>query len=302
MDSLIGAVDLLAENQAEKLLLVGHHDESGPMSTQSRLFAALSREYPARAELLQVRVGHKPSAANERSSRSRSFLFISIAIYAARAIGKQIPVHIPENGFIALNMPLTPSRSSACSTRTMHPYFLGKVRELLTELAIQNPLLNRLESKTKGECVADCKNLKLLTGVIGESVSCSSPARKQRWKRRGDNIRNCGHCVPCIIRRASLHKAGLDDGNSYGFDICNGELKVDNDWDSANDLRAVVNIIRQNLNAADYARKLIAAAPLDGHDEKANLISRSIDEIKILFREKGDKALLSDAKLTPVKK
>jgi hypothetical protein len=301
-DSLIGAIDLLTGNPKEKLLLVGHHDESGPMSAQRRLYSAISEEYPARTELLQVRVGHKPSSANERSSRSRSFLFISIAVYAARAIGKDVPVHIPENGFIALNMPLTPSRSSACSTRTMHPYFLGKVRELLTELNIHNPLINRLGSQTKGECVANCENLKLLSGVINESVSCSSPTRQQRWKRRGDKIRNCGHCVPCIIRRSSLHKAGLDDGKSYGFDICDGELKIDDDLISANDLRAIVSIIRQNLKVEDYARILLGAAPLDELDEKTGLISRGIDEIKVLFREKGEKALLDAAKITPVKK
>ena len=96
--------------------------------------------------------------------------------------------------------------------------------------------------------------------------------------------------------------AGLDDGKSYGFDICDGELQVDDDLDSANDLRAIVNVIRQNLKIEDYARKLIGAAPLDELDEKANLISRGFDEIKVLFREKGEKALLRDAKLTPVKK
>lgn len=302
MDSLIGAINLLDGKSKEKLYLIGHHDESGPASAQNRLFTALAAEYPSKSELLQVRVGHKPSEAKERTSRSRSFLFISIAVYVARAIGADIPVYIPENGFIALNMPLTPSRSSACSTRTMHPYFISKVRELLEALGIQNPLINPLESRTKGECVAECKNLKLFASVVNESVSCSSTSRKQLWKRINDETRNCGHCVPCLIRRASLHKAGLDSGITYGFDVCSGELKVDDDWDSANDLRAVINIIRQNLTASDYARKLIAVAPLDNIDEKADLIDRGINEITTLFKDKGDKSLLKEANLKAGKK
>ena len=61
----------------------------------------------------------------ETTLRSRSFLFISMAVLVADSISQEMPVFIPENGTISLNFPLTPSRRSSCSTRTTHPHFLS---------------------------------------------------------------------------------------------------------------------------------------------------------------------------------
>ena len=44
------------------------------------------------------------------------------------------------------------------------------------------------------------------------SFSCSSPG-KARW--RGLSPQHCGYCVPCIIRRAAMHKAFGNDGTIY---------------------------------------------------------------------------------------
>src|SRR5262249_3735004 len=127
LDSLVGAIDLLAGDPERKLLLVGHYDSPGPASQQRFLYAGLNERYPARTELLQTRVSHRPESAPELTLRSRSLVFMALALYVAQSLGKETPVFAPENGLIAINVPLTPSRAGSCSTRTMHPYFLERL-------------------------------------------------------------------------------------------------------------------------------------------------------------------------------
>lgn len=60
---------------------------------------------------------------SENTSRGRSLLFLCAALSVAGILGENVPVYIPENGFIGLNIPLTGGRKGTCSTRTTHPYF-----------------------------------------------------------------------------------------------------------------------------------------------------------------------------------
>ena len=71
----------------------------------------------------------------------RSFLFLCIALTIAGIIGNDIPVYIPENGFIGLNIPLTNSRKGSCSTRTTHPYFISSFNEMLKIIGIENQII-----------------------------------------------------------------------------------------------------------------------------------------------------------------
>src|SRR5690606_20038031 len=125
LDSLSGVIDWLSDYPQRRILLVGHYDPavSGPKSDQKRLFNQLECIYGQRVQLLQVRVGQTPSG-KESSYRSRSLLFIALGIYATATLTHNAQLLIPENGTIALNAPLTPSRRGSCSTRTAHPRYL----------------------------------------------------------------------------------------------------------------------------------------------------------------------------------
>jgi hypothetical protein len=284
LDSLIGAIDLLEESSDQKLLLVGHYDMSGPKSQQQALFQGIRTEYPGRATPLQARVSHRPDAAVELTLRSRSLVFMALGIYAARSFGPNIPLFIPENGLIAINLPLTPSRFGSCSTRTMHPFFLDEVRSVLERLGIWNELVNPLALKTKGECVVECKNPSLLKTLAASSVSCSHGTRKQYWKHKSAN--NCGYCVPCIIRRAALYKGGIDYGD-YGLDICAGELTVDDQKESANDLRAIADFINRNDSRDTILRNITSVAPVRLAKEYTALVERGFkEEVQSFFAHK----------------
>lgn len=286
LDSLIGAIDSLESSPTDKLFLVGHRDRfGGPKSDQDRLYPILQEHYPSRLDLLQVRVGQVPSG-KERTYRSRSLLFIALGVYVASSIGKRIPLLMPENGAIALNVPMTPSRRGSCSTRTAHPFFLQTLRQMFTKLGIENTLCNPLGMKTKGECVAQCRNQRLLRAAAKESVSCAKRGHNATWHNR--NARGCGRCLPCIYRRASLHKVGLDREN-YGHDICAGEVDLASDKDLADDLRALVSFLRRDVSREEIATLLLANGHLDitRLPAYADVVARSTDEVRAWLRDKG---------------
>jgi hypothetical protein len=194
---------------------------------------------------------------------------------------------IPENGTIALNVPLTPSRRGSCSTRTAHPYYLSALGRILARVGLTNPLSNPLENKTKGEAIAQCRNLAFLNTVARLAVSCAKRNRRMHWKRR--QARSCGYCMPCIYRRAAMHAVGWDD-EVYGDDICTGEVSLDDQGDTPNDLRACFSFLNRQPNDAAIATMLMASGRLDAPRLPAHaaMVSRTMDEIRALLRAKGN--------------
>lgn len=287
LDSFIGAIDWLDAHPQGHLLLVGHYDGdvAGPRSQQVALSKQLHGHYGQRFELVQFRAG-ADSAGHDTSSRSRSLLFIAGGIAAAAHFGPNTPVLMPENGLIALNVPLTPSRRGSCSTRTAHPRFMDDMREILARLGIGNPLLNPIQDKTKGECVVACANQALLSAAANTSVSCSKAGRKDHWQRH--TASSCGCCVPCIYRRAALHAAGLDN-EVYGLDVCSGEVDLNETKRSGDDLRALLSFLRRNYSESEILRLLRGnGLPLGpGAGGAADLVGRGMDEVRTWVRAKG---------------
>ena len=208
LDSLIGALDLLKGGR--RPLLVSHYWDAETSKAQSYLLDRLQRRFPSpEIRSMRVRLGfdhnHLDTGEVEETQRGRSFLFFALASLAASAFRKPTKVNVPENGLIALNVPLDPLRFGALSTRTAHPYFIAGMNRLLREIGIEATLVNEYRHRTKGEMVKSCADRDFLKKEVGNSMSCSSPA-KARYKKLSP--RHCGYCVPCLIRRASL-KEGL---------------------------------------------------------------------------------------------
>ena len=289
LDSLIGVIDFLAASPTARVLLVGHYDAAGPKSQQEELYEHLKTQFPGRIKLVQVRISQRPVKNVEPSLRSRSIVFIGLGIYAASEVGPEIPLLAPENGTIALNLPLTPSRNGSCSTRTMHPFYLDKLRSVLNDLGLKNTLTNTLGLKTKGECVAACRDQVLLSSLAEKTVSCSHGSRRQDWKRK--KAANCGYCVPCLFRRASLHAAKLDSGKDYGFDVCADELTVDSDLTSADDLRALVSALHHLDSDVQIRRGITSVARVQPIDDYVSLVQRGLAEVRNWISSKGSSRL-----------
>jgi len=292
LDSLIGAIDWLELNKDNglRLCVVGHYDGEivGTNSDQKKLLRQLKSEYPDRITDIFVRIGHNNESTKNRepSLRGRSFLFVALGIFVASAFGPNTPLFIPENGTIALNIPLTPSRRGSCSTRTAHPHYLDILSHVLAELGFTNPFSNPLGQKTKGESVLQCLNRELLRETARISVSCAKRGRKQHFTHR--EATSCGRCMPCIYRRAALHTIGLDN-ERYGDDICIGEVNYSNKGEKANDLRACLTFLRQDPTIAEISTMLIASGSLDVCQlpDYAAMVQRTMNEIRTLLRDKA---------------
>ena len=291
LDSLIGAIDWLESHADRKLLLVGHHDAQmgGPFTDQKELLKKLRTAYSGRVSSILVRIGHTDESVDktEITLRSRSLLFVAIGTFAASALGLDRSLIIPENGTIALNVPLTPSRRGSCSTRTAHPHYLTGLADVLKNVGVMNGFTNPLERKTKGEAVSACLNRSLLAATARLSVSCAKRGHRVHWTHR--DARACGRCMPCIFRRAALHTVGWDD-ETYGDDMCRGEGGLHNSGGkSGSDVRACLSFLNARHSVEGIASMLLASGSLDPSRlfEGAELIQRAMEEIRTLIREKG---------------
>jgi len=207
LDSLIGAIDLLEAGRTP--LLISHAGEGSTSDAQNELFGKLKKHYkPSSFDRLRVWMafddGMVKGVSSESTTRGRSFLFFALGVFAGTGLGAKFALRVPENGLIALNVPLDPLRLGSNSTRTTHPFYMARWNDLLTELGIDGCVENPYWDKTKGEMAAACANGQLLQKLVTDSLSCSSPS-KGRWK--GHGIEHCGYCLPCLIRRAALDAA-----------------------------------------------------------------------------------------------
>lgn len=281
LDSFIGAVDWLTEHPNQKLLLVAHYDGdvSGPAADQRNLMEICARKFPGRFEFVQTRIGLS-SGSEDANFRSRSLLFIAMGCYFAELLGSGKPVLIPENGPIALNYPLTPSRRGSCSTRTVHPHFISAINHVLTQVGIHNAIGNPYEFKTKGEMVNECKDQAILRAAFALTRSCAKSNRRGHWivKKCGTGKAplGCGICIPCLFRRASLHKNGFDS-EAYGIPI-----EIINDFEGAAraDLLALVAFLRN-----DFSDREIAAGLLSNGDIRFEHLSSYVDLVKRMRSE-----------------
>lgn len=206
LDSLIGAIDALEAGRTP--LLISHAGDRATSDAQTTIYDALKRQYPANAfQRLRLWMafpdGFIHGSAGEETTRGRSFLFFALGVFAGSGLDGPFKLQVPENGLIAVNVPLDPLRLGALSTRTTHPFYIARWNDALTTLGIPGRIENPYWDKTKGEMVAACANGALLMRLTPKSMSCASPT-KGRWQGLG--TQHCGYCLPCLIRRAALLK------------------------------------------------------------------------------------------------
>ena len=228
LDSLIGFIDGCTQLPAgKKVLLISHAELGKEGKDQTRILGRCEHNglFNGQYDRAFISAGLKLHRGNtletEATFRARSILFFAAGIYCARAISPNMPLIIPENGTISLNIPLDKGRRSACSTRTTHPVFLRRLQSALNAIGIQNILENPYQLKSKKDMVDDCcqdaERKGALVVLCSESCSCAKRSHKRYWVRR--NVLHCGVCLPCLYRRVSL--SGVDElrNEQYGLDV-----------------------------------------------------------------------------------
>lgn len=260
LDSLVGVIDLL--EQGKRLVLVGHHDSPLTDHKQVELSNALRVHYgEGRLGLRRLLLRpNAPSSAQarplpdhdpENTTRARSFLFIAAGVAVADALGADVPLYVPENGFIGINVPLTAARAGSLSTRTTHPLYMARMGALLDQVGLSHPVENPYRLLTKGEALERCANERLVRRLAPVSISCSHPEHARlRHRRQG----NCGYCYPCLIRRAALHRIQEDRSDDYSWNALRDANFLRRAWDSGRSLRALVTSLGQPERRTDVLR------------------------------------------------
>ncbi|QXE35527.1 7-cyano-7-deazaguanine synthase [Streptomyces sp. GMY02] len=217
LDFLSWAATRSRADDSRPLLLVMFR-EIGLLRLQQRVYGAVERlEGPRPVMLLpmsQTPAGDGSGLRLETSSRTRGLLYAAGAIRAATAHGVAT-VHIPGNGQLALNPPLTPARSAACSTRSVHPWTLGRLNALVTVVGDTGSavrVVNPLAELTKGEVCKAARVAGLTSSDLESTLSCGKPPTRRSG---GPPIANCGVCFPCLVRRSGLLHANGTDGTRY---------------------------------------------------------------------------------------
>ncbi|WP_375263669.1 Qat anti-phage system QueC-like protein QatC [Palleronia sp.] len=194
LDSLIGAIDLAAAGRKPfAISQTVRGDADKQVDFASKIGGGLHH--------LQLNHNVNTPGVQEASQRARSLIFITFGVIAATALkayrdGADVPLFVCENGFIAINPPLTGGRLGSLSTRTAHPEFLARLQGVLDVAGLRVKITNPYATKTKGEMLRDCADQGLLVAEAARSTSCG---RFQRF-----NYRQCGRCVPCQVRRAAF--------------------------------------------------------------------------------------------------
>ncbi|MET8513889.1 7-cyano-7-deazaguanine synthase [Streptomyces sp. NPDC005077] len=191
---------------------------AGEVGLQRRVYESVNRLRGARPlmllEMSQTPQGDGSGRKLEPSSRTRDLLYAAGAVRAAAAHGVDtVHVHVPENGQLALNPPLTPARAAACSTRSVHPWTLARLNVLVG--AVAGPrravrVANPWAWMTKGEVCKAGSDAGLSPADLEATLSCGkSPTKYCRGPP------NCGVCFPCLVRRSGLLYAHHADATVY---------------------------------------------------------------------------------------
>ena len=276
LDSLVGALNLTEEGRQPLLV---SQTAKGDKETQSLFATGLG----GNERHLQWNQNIRPKVEDiEGSTRGRSIGFFAFAAVAADHLAtvrpdlpSPIEVFVPENGLISLNVPLNPGRVGSLSTKTTHPVFMDRLQKLWDALGIPAVLHLPYAAKTKGEMMAECKVPDVLAKVATQATSCG------RFVRNG--YKHCGRCVPCLVRRASFIRAGIEDDTTYVYPMLRG-AQLDND---PNDIGAVAAAV---LKVEQYGVRVFTAGQLafaepSRRREFEGVVQRGLAELGVLMRQ-----------------
>lgn len=216
VDSLSGLAYQLNEYPQSRIVLISFNTSNCITARQGRMLDELPHEMRERIThiplSLKVRAG---KARQEKSLRSRGFMFLAAASAASYLLGRS-EFFVWENGIGAFNLPFDRSQFIGHNTRAVHPRSLASFTHFL-EALLGRPFLinNHFQFLTKGEV---CRNLadEPWRNLISQSFTCG-----HRQRVKDDGHQHCGICNSCILRRQGLYIAGLasDDTTKYCHDL-----------------------------------------------------------------------------------
>lgn len=278
LDSLVGAIDLVSGGRKPfAVSQVVRGDAEKQVDFAARIGGGLKH--------LQLNHTAQPPGQQESSQRARSLIFITFGVLTATSLqpyhqGHAVPLFVCENGFIAINPPLTGGRLGSLSTRTAHPEFLTRLQQVLDAAGLRVIIENPYAQKTKGEMLRECRDQALL---VKEAVRSTSCGRFQRF-----NYRHCGRCVPCQVRRAAFNAWGIPDTTSYVYSSLG---KNDSEHARFDDVRSVAIALAaaQDEGVESWLGHALGSSLIGDRVGLTAMLERGLAELKALHHAYGVK-------------
>jgi hypothetical protein len=147
-------------------------------------------------------------SSRECNVRSRGFKFAAVTAIAAQLTGLTRIV-VPESGQGALGPVLLPLHEVYADYRN-HPTYFRKM-ERFTKAVLGHDV--RYDQprlwNTKSETISA---FRLATNKAVEELFETRSCWQQRWNAKMDGkLRQCGLCAACLLRRMSMHAAGIEE-------------------------------------------------------------------------------------------
>lgn len=200
-----------------------------------------------------------PKRSPESSVRSRGFKFAAITAIAAHLSGVENIV-VPESGQGALGPVLLPLHNIYPDYRN-HPVFFRKMEQFIKALLgysviYEQPRIWHTKGQTISAFLAE-------PGTSPETIVATRSCWQQRWNTKfGGKLHQCGLCAACLLRRMSMHAAGVaEPADAYTI----SDLSVD-DFNVAvpkrNDLRLSATIVDYGSIGARHLKQFADLASL----------------------------------------
>lgn len=281
LDSACGAA-----LSGEDVLYIGHWDNKAVGHAQKATAAALESLFGGPPRYVRIAARIEAAQRREATTRSRSLLFMALAVAAATGVGAAT-VLVPENGFTSLNPPLGANRGGAYTTRSTHPTTFVYLAHILAALDLDVNVINPHFALTKGEILSEVarqRGVDAVEGLVRGSLSCAK-LLGHRFKGGNPNI-GCGTCIACMTRRGAVRSALGHDPTEYLYERLYSARKSAPEnfaaWQKFSSMTADVDAVRAHIGWRPSDHDLVAIGPLpDDFDEDAalKLLDRGMKEL-----------------------
>ena len=194
----------------------------GNVAVRVRLSKTSSFAIPGESSYDLVPFEVKLPKSSESSVRSRGFKFAAITAIAAQ-LARVSKIIVPESGQGALGPVILPLHNVYADYRN-YPSFFRKMENFVKELL--NHEVNYEQPRiwhTKGQTISTY--LDRSTNSIENILNTRSCWQTRMNVRVAGDLRQCGLCAACLLRRLSMHAAKVDEPtNTYAF----SDLTADN--------------------------------------------------------------------------
>ncbi len=203
--------------------------DHGDVALRVRVAKNRDRSNADRQPFEQIPFAVKNRGLSESSVRSRGFKFAAITAIAANIAGLK-KILVPESGQGALGPVLLPLHNIYPDYRN-HPTYFRKMEAFIEALlnhkvTYEQPRLWH----TKGQTIAGFLEK---VGNSHDNLTSTRSCWQNRWNsKKSKKNRQCGLCAACLLRRMSMHAAGVKESeDTYVF----SNLRANSFSDAIND-------------------------------------------------------------------